>query len=291
MAEGGHVVVAGIDGLQPAHGRLLFVVGVFDGIHRGHLYLLGELRRAAHRLHARPAVVTFDAHPDEVLVGAAPALVCDPDERLVRLDGASVAVTVVQTFDDELRRTTYDAFVDSLRRKVDLAGFVMTPDAAFGYERAGTPESLAALGDRVGFEVVVVPALDLGGRPVRSSEIRAAVVAGELDEAVRLLGRPYAVTGRRRPDAARGGGRGPVRLDFDLPVALPPAGEYRVTVEAAWVPGQARRRGVVRGRAGIELDGTIRLVAAHALPPAARLRVAFAEPGGDASSPGTARSG
>lgn len=279
MSDGGHTVVAGIDGLQPAHGRLVFAVGAFDGIHRGHVYLLGELRRAAHRLHARPAVVTFDAHPDELLVGAAPALVCDPEERLVRLDGAGVAVTVVQHFDDALRRTRYDAFVAALRRRVDLAGFVMTPDAAFGHGRAGTPDALAALGAREGFAVVVVPALDLGGRPVRSSEIRAAVAAGDLDEAVRLLGRPYALVGRRVPDANRSGDRGIIRLGFDLPVALPPAGDYRVTIEAAWASGTAHRRGVVRGRASVEAGGLVRLRAAHSLPPAARLRVAFAEPG------------
>jgi riboflavin kinase/FMN adenylyltransferase len=280
MADGGHAVVTGIDRLQPAHGRLVFAVGAFDGIHRGHLYLLGELRRAAHRLRARPAVVTFDAHPDELLVGAAPPLVCDPDERLVRLDGAGVAVTVVQHFDEALRRTPYDQFVAAIGRRVDLAGFVMTPDAAFGHQRAGTPEALAALGAREGFEVVVVPALDLGGRPVRSSEIRAAIAQGDLDEAVRLLGRPYAVAGRRLPGAADAGEQGSIRLAFDLPVALPPAGGYRVTIEAAWAPGSARRRGVARGRASVGADGTVRLRAARSLPPAARLRVAFAEAGG-----------
>jgi riboflavin kinase/FMN adenylyltransferase len=279
VPDGGHAVVAGLDGLEPAHGRLVFAVGAFDGIHRGHLYLLGELRRAAHRLHARPAVVTFDAHPDELLVGAAPPLVCDPQERLVRLDGAGIAVTVVQHFDDALRHTSYEAFVAALSRRVDLAGFVMTPDAAFGHERAGTPEALAALGARDGFAVVVVPALDLGGRPVRSSEIRAAVAAGELDEAVRLLGRPYAVVGRRLAEGSHSGDRGTIQLGFDLPVALPPAGDYRVTIEAAWAPGTTNRRGVVRGRASVVPEGSVRLRAAHSVPPAARLRVAFVESG------------
>ncbi|MCU0483587.1 MAG: FAD synthetase family protein [Chloroflexi bacterium] len=278
MPEGTHAVVHGVAGLDPGHGRLLFAVGAFDGIHRGHLYLLGELRRAAHRLHARPAVVTFDAHPDELLVGAAPALVCDPDERLVRLDGAGVAVTVVQPFDDELRQTTYESFVRAIRDRVDLAGFVMTPDAAFGHLRAGTPEALAELGDREGFAVVVVPALDLGGRPVRSSEIRAAVAAGDLDEAVRLLGRPYAVVGRRGAGTGGVGEPGAIALSFDLPVALPPAGEYRVTIEAAWAPGSSGRRAAVRGRASVEPGRGIWVRAAHAPPPAARLRVAFAEP-------------
>ena len=148
-----HIVVAGIDALQHELGRLYLAVGVFDGLHRGHLYLLRELRRAAERAGARPAVITFDAHPEELIEGLAPPLLCDPDERLVRLQAAGVEVTVVQHFDHALRITLYDAFVAAIRERVDVAGFVMTPDAAFGYERGGTPETLAALGEREGFAV------------------------------------------------------------------------------------------------------------------------------------------
>jgi len=53
---------------------------------------------------------------------------------------------VVQHFDHSLRTTTYQEFVARIRSRVELAGFVMTPDAAFGYERQGTPEALTGLG-------------------------------------------------------------------------------------------------------------------------------------------------
>ncbi len=173
----------GISALRPEHGPLLVVVGVFDGLHRGHGYLLRELRRAARRLAAVPAVLTFDHHPDEIVAGAAPPLLCDPDERLVRLARAGVAVTIVQHFDDALRRTPYDAFVESIQARTGLAGFLMTPDAAFGHERRGTPTALAALGARDEFVVVVVPPFDLGGRHVRSTEIRTAIATGDLGTA------------------------------------------------------------------------------------------------------------
>lgn len=232
----------GIDALRPADGPLLVAVGVFDGLHRGHLYLLRELRRAALRLHARPAVLTFDHHPDEILAGAAPPLLCDPDERLARLERDGVAVTVVEHFDEALRRTPYDAFVASIRARTRLAGFLMTPDAAFGHERRGTPETLARLGGDVGFSVVVVPPFDLDGRPVRSTEIRQAIAAGDLARARALLGRRVAVTGL--PGDRGDEGRSAL-LRFPLPVALPPAGTYAATVSAAWAPsvrpGPARR--------------------------------------------------
>jgi riboflavin kinase / FMN adenylyltransferase len=220
------VVVSGTGALQPSLGRLLAVVGVFDGLHRGHEYLLGELRRVAGEHRARPAVITFDHHPDEVLKGAAPPLLCDPAERLERLAAAGVEVTVIETFDRALRETPYDAWVRRIADGVELAGFLMTPESAFGYERRGTPETVAALGSELGFAVEVVPSFELDGEAVTSSAIRAAIQAGDLATAERLLGRPYSVVG--------GGievGVGRVAMQFAMPVALPPEGTYRATVD------------------------------------------------------------
>jgi riboflavin kinase/FMN adenylyltransferase len=266
-----HEALPGIAALRPADGPLLVAVGVFDGLHRGHVYLLRQLRRAAAVLDARPAVLTFDHHPDEILAGAAPPLLCDPDERLARLERDGVTVTIVEHFDEALRRTSFEAFVASIRARTGLAGFLMTPDAAFGHERRGTPETLSRLGAAAGFVVVVVPPFDLAGRPVRSSEIRAAIAAGELDAARALLGRRVAVTGlaiARPTDERR------VTLRFPLPVALPPAGTYPGMVSAAWAPGirpgTERRATIVVGG-----DGVVEVVArAYALRHD-RLRVAF----------------
>jgi riboflavin kinase/FMN adenylyltransferase len=250
------------------------VVGVFDGLHRGHAYLLRELRRAAGRLGARPAVLTFDHHPDEIVAGAAPPLLCDPDERLARLGRAGVAVTIVQHFDEALRQTPYAAFVASIMARTRLTGFLMTPDAAFGHERRGTPAALRALGARDGFEVVVVPPFEIGGRQVRSAEIRSAIATGDLVAARMLLGRRMAATGdvvgRSRA------GREAV-LAFGVPVALPPSGVYAATVEPAIVPGAAGARpGAAAVR--VDADGMLHVSArVEALGPS-RLRVAFAAP-------------
>ena len=181
-------VVEGVESLNAGHGRLFVVIGVFDGLHRGHAYLLEHLTREAAKRGARPSVITFDHHPDEVIRGSAPPLLLHPAERLDLLAGAGVAVTVVQHFDEAVRHTPYDAFVGAIGSRVDLAGFLMTPDAAFGFERRGTPETLAELGRRDGFDVVVVPPFTLDGRAVRSSDIRTAIAAGDLATASELLG-------------------------------------------------------------------------------------------------------
>ena len=235
-------VVSGVEGLTRGHGRLVVVIGVFDGLHRGHAYLLRHLGREAAERHARPAVITFDHHPDEIIRGAAPPLLLHPDERLDLLARAGVDVTVVQHFDDAVRRTPYDAFVERIRSRVDLAGFLMTPDAAFGFERRGTPEALTELGRRDGFDVVVVPPFTLGGRPVRSSEVRAAIAAGDLATARELLGRDVTITASAATNGLA------TELRFDMPVALPPAGHYVVVAN--------------RLRRDLEIDGSgaVRLV-------------------------------
>ena len=217
-------VAVGLDAIEASASPAFVVVGVFDGLHRGHAYLLDHLVAEAARRAARPVVITFDHHPDEILVGNAPPILCDPQERLERLDAAGVGTTIVVHFDRALRETPYDAFVDRVSARIGLAGFLMTPDAAFGYQRAGTTASLAELGRARGFDVAVVPAFAVGGRPVSSTLIRAAIAAGDLGGAAELLGRAHAVVG----EAGKAGEESVLR--YPLPVALPPQGRYRVRV-------------------------------------------------------------
>lgn len=215
-------VIHGVAGLRPEHGPLFAVIGVFDGIHLGHRYLLARLVDEARDRDTKPSVITFDSHPDEVIVGAAPPLLLDPLERVRMLGEAGVEVVVVQHFDAALRATEYDAFVRMITGRTRLAGLVMTPDAAFGHDRRGTPDAVRALGEVDGFDLVVIPPFSIGGRSVRSSDIRTAIAAGELHRAEELLGRPYAVVGVAGPDGV---------LRFDMPVATPPPGSYRVLVK------------------------------------------------------------
>jgi riboflavin kinase/FMN adenylyltransferase len=242
--------VVGRSGLSAQDGPLLVSIGVFDGLHLGHAWLLEHLVREARLRSVHPAVITFDAHPDAILLGQAPPLLMDPGERLERLSALGVEAVVIEHFDDALRRTPYDVFVGGIAARCQLAGFVMTPDAAFGHERTGTPATVAELGRRNGFEVVLVPPFTLGGREVRSSDIRTAIATGDLAEAERLLGRPYAVTGTI-DDAGR--------LSFPMPVALPPAGDYAGSiggrpVSVAVAGSEVRIPGAAPGTARVELS-------------------------------------
>jgi riboflavin kinase/FMN adenylyltransferase len=103
----------------------------------------------------------------------------------------------------------------------------MTPDSAFGYQRRGTPASVAELGTELGYQVVVVPQFQVGpGEVVSSGAIRTAIAQGDVLNANRLLGRAYAVIGT----SIRTPSRGRCELVTRLPVALPPPGTYPVRI-------------------------------------------------------------
>lgn len=222
---------AGLEAL-PTGLRLAATVGVFDGLHRGHLAVLRALVRTARALGAAPVVITFDPHPDLVLRGVAPTLLCDLDERMARLAAAGVTHLVVQPFDRALAALSAEEFVARLGRARDLAALLMTPESAFGRGREGTSASLAIVGARRGFRVVEVAALRSGGGAVSSGRIRSLLAEGRLGAAARLLGRRPAVTG----EVVRGDGRGralgypTANLAFAAPVALPLDGIYAVRV-------------------------------------------------------------
>ncbi len=136
----------------------------------------------------------------------------------------------------------------------------MTPDAAFGYRREGTPEALAALGIEQGFDVVVVPPFTLDGRSVRSTEVRTAIGAGDLDTAAELLGRPHTVVGVASRDEDEGED---TVVAFPLPVMLPPDGRWPAALDT----------GTREHRVDVLVDGG-RLVVPP-VPAGSRVRVRF----------------
>jgi riboflavin kinase/FMN adenylyltransferase len=218
----------------PAGLRFVVAVGMFDGVHRGHVRMLRSCVRAACRLGARPVVVTFDPHPEQVLRGISPPLLCDPADKLELLDAAGIAKTVAQRFDLAFAEQSAADFLRRLARGRQLAAVVMSPETAFGRDRGGTLAAVEALSAELGFEVVHVPQVMVGGRRVSSGRIREAVTVGRLAEARRLLGRNYAVVGEVVHGDHRGRHLGfpTANLHFDAPVVLPPNGIYAVRV--AW---------------------------------------------------------
>lgn len=260
--------VAGIDHL-PQGLRFVTTLGVFDGLHRGHAAILTTLATAAERLRAVATVITFEPHPEAVLRGAPPLLLCDPAERLARLATMGAEVIVVQRFDRTFAAQSAEAFIDRLAGGRELAGLVMSPESAFGRDRQGTLDRIRVLSSERGFTLAEAPSLKLGGERVSSTRVRQLIEAGRLAEAARLLGRPYAVIG----EVAHGDGRGremgypTANLAFAEPVVLPPNGIYATRVSWGGV-GPLRPARTANGVASLGVrptfaDDGVRLLEVH----------------------------
>jgi riboflavin kinase/FMN adenylyltransferase len=208
-------------------------VGNFDGVHRGHAALLAAARELAGP--GRPVVpVTFDPHP---LVLLAPERFQPPlttvaeRARLLHTVGAD-HVVVLQTT-SELLGLSPEAFFDRIVRGALAArGIAEGFNFRFGRDRAGSNETLRALCGNADIPFREVPPFALGSRPVSSSRVRDALLAGDLREATDLLGRPYRVTGIVGTGARRGRTIGFPTANLDrVETLLPGNGVYAVAVE------------------------------------------------------------
>jgi riboflavin kinase/FMN adenylyltransferase len=177
-------------------GPLHLAIGVFDGVHVGHQALVSAVARRAQADSATPMAATFDPLPIEVFApGAPPSALSDIDERTERLVGAGARAVAVFRFTREFASLTPDEFGERLASGGQVRRVCVGEDFQFGRDRAGDVATLRALGERYGFTVDVQQPISVDGAIVSSTRIRNALIAGSVETAARLLGRPYAVTG------------------------------------------------------------------------------------------------
>jgi len=213
-------------------------MGVFDGVHRGHVALARTTSRAARERNAAAVALVFEPHPDEVVrPGTVVPRLAPVAENLRRLQAAGIDHPLVVRFDAELRALEPAAFLAAMAPAIELRALVMTPESAFGRNRAGTPGAMRLLGASAGFDLVVADdVVREDGVPISSARVRAALSAGDVATAVRLLGHPLELVAAM--GAGDPGGDARRRLDFGYPPALPAPGRYpvRVRVEPAAEP-------------------------------------------------------
>lgn len=185
-------------------GPLHLAIGVFDGVHIGHRALIAAVATRAARESATAMAMTFDPLPVEVLAHSAPpSRLTDLDERLALLRSAGAQTVVVLHFTREMSLLTPDEFGDRLASAGDLRRVAVGEDFRFGQGRAGDVAALRSIGARRGFTVDIAAPVAASGSVVSSTRVRNALLAGAVDEAAALLGRPYSVAGA--VGAAEGG--------------------------------------------------------------------------------------
>jgi len=191
------VVYHGLDDPRLRSRPAAVAVGNFDGLHLGHRKILSLLCRLAEERGLRSLVLTFEPHPERALGKRSVRMIDTPAQRLDRLRGTCVDAVVVVRFDRRFARLGGPAFVGGvLRDRLGAAEVVVGRGFRFGRGRRGDAAALRRLGRRDGPGVHVVAPVILGGRTVSSTAARSLIGRGRVEEAARLLGRPYEIQGR-----------------------------------------------------------------------------------------------
>ena len=207
---------------------------MFDGVHLGHRALIGQLARGAREAGARAIAATFNPLPIQMLAPGAPAsALSDVRDRVKLLREAGADAVVVFEFDEAFARLSADEFVNRVKGACDVRRIVVGPDFHFGRRAEGDVEKLRERGKRDGFVVDVVSPIQVDRAIVSSTRIRNVLLAGDVEAAARLLGRPYNIRGRVVHGAKRGRALGFPTINLALPKErlLPRDGIYAVWAE------------------------------------------------------------
>ena len=180
-------------------------IGSFDGVHLGHRAIIHRLVAGAHAAGDPAVVLTFHPHP-AVVLGKRRGLfyLTSPDDRARQLAQLGVDVVITHPFNDQVRQLSAREFIEKLDRRLGFKKLLVGYDFALGRGRQGDISALQELGKSFGYHLDIVEPFSLNGKVVSSSQIRTALMEGQVARAANLLGRPYTISGR----VIHGDGRG-----------------------------------------------------------------------------------
>lgn len=175
--------------------KTIYALGCFDGVHLGHAALLKACRETGQGLYS--GVVTFAGHPDSLLKGKTPSLLCTRQDRNKLLTEQFHMERVVElVFDERLMHTPWQDFLQQLVEREAAAGFVCGSDFRFGSRGRGTAPLLESWCRERALPCCVVPQQTLEGIRISSTHIRQLLQQGQVETANRFLGHPFCFGGK-----------------------------------------------------------------------------------------------
>jgi len=177
--------------------RPVLTIGNFDGVHLGHQTILKTVVERARVQGGEAVLHTFEPHPRKVLrPDDPPKLLATFDQKLELLEAIGLDVVIAEPFTESFARMAPDEFVrDHIHARIGPVEVYVGYDFHFGKDRGGSMRMLTETGPRLGFAVTIVPEVTIDGEDVNSTRIRQLLTEGRVEDAGRLLARPYAVRG------------------------------------------------------------------------------------------------
>jgi riboflavin kinase / FMN adenylyltransferase len=248
-------------------GQRVVTIGNFDGVHRGHQYLIRRVVDDAQKRGMRSLVITFEPHPTSVLRQDVPfQRLTSAGDKLRLLDNCGADEIVVLPFTVDFASQEPEEFLSALTTHVSPAAIFVGEGFRFGRNRAGDGETIRSFGAAGNFETTVISRLRENGGVISSSTIRNALARGDIEAANDWLGRRYHLRGRVEHGEARGRELGfpTANLQLDGLACLPSDGIY-----AAYAclddPTSAPRPSMVYVGTRPTFDGQDRVVEANLL--------------------------
>ncbi len=171
--------------------RRIAAVGMYDGVHRGHRFLLDYLKLEAGQRGLTPTAVTFRDHPLTVVRPEdAPALLTDPDRKMDLLSEAGAEDIIILDFNEKMRRMSARRFLSMLHKRWGIDALIVGFNNRFGRDRLDGIDQYRAIGGEIGIDIIEAPEYKGIASPISSSIIRAALSRGEVKEAAEALGHP-----------------------------------------------------------------------------------------------------
>jgi riboflavin kinase/FMN adenylyltransferase len=228
-------------------------IGNFDGVHLGHQALLNDLRAAAQSRGLQTAVVIFEPHPREFFTPLqAPVRLTSLREKLELLAALDIDRVQVCRFNAGFAAISAVEFINALHRKLSAQFVLIGDDFRFGSKRSGDFALMEKIGMKLGFPVKAVGSVTQDGVRISSTAIRAALLAGQMREAQRFLGRHYSISGRVVHGDGMGKKIGFPTANIQLKHNRPPLSG--IFVVQAHVEGQ----GVLQGAASLGVRPTVK---------------------------------
>ena len=224
-------IITSLEQLHSFVAPCVVALGTFDGLHRGHLDVIGTAKQEAEHNGAKLAVFTFSNHPLEWINPAhVPVALVTPAVKLQLLENLGVDVLIDIPFNQLVADLLPQQFLERLSA-LNYSCLVVGENFTYGQRGVGNVFTLAASAQAMGFKLIVRKLVSNNGTIVSSTEIRRLITAGEVQQAAKMLGRSYSISGIVAHGNERGRllGYPTANLELvDAHVAIPLGGVYAV---------------------------------------------------------------